>query len=110
MFEPFGIPGLAKKVYAIPDSPTAVNIVDLVELDPSTLDPTPDNVAAWNAALADFDQRLDDAEAVIAGLGSMATVNDAPSDGESYARQNGAWVKVSVELASDNEIIIWQGI
>ena len=31
VFEPFGIPGLAKKVYAIPDSPTAVNIVDLVE-------------------------------------------------------------------------------
>ena len=31
----------------------------------------------------------------VSGLGSMATVNDATSDGNQYARKNGAWVTVS---------------
>jgi hypothetical protein len=32
----------------------------------------------------------------ISGLGTLATVNDAPSDGNQYARKNGAWDIVSV--------------
>lgn len=110
VFEPLDVPGLALKVFAIPDSVSAVNFVDLVELDPSTLDPTTDNVAAWDAALADFDTRLTAAETTLSGLGTLSTVDDAPSDGTLYARQDGAWEAVSVELAADNELLIWQGI
>jgi hypothetical protein len=32
----------------------------------------------------------------ISGLGTLSTVNDAPSDGNQYARKNGAWDIVSV--------------
>lgn len=32
----------------------------------------------------------------ISGLGTLATVNDAPSDGSQYARKDGAWEVVSV--------------
>ena len=110
VFKPLNVPGLSKKIFAIPDSATAVNFVDLVELDPTTLDPTPDNVAAWNAALADFDVRLTAAEGELDGLGTMAVVDDAPSDGEQYVRRNGNWEAVSADLAADNEILIWQGI
>jgi hypothetical protein len=35
----------------------------------------------------------------ISGLGSLAVVNDAPSDGSQYARKNGAWDVVSAGAA-----------
>lgn len=47
---------------------------------------------------------LDDANAATArttlGLGSMAVINDAPSDGNQYARQNAAWAVVSGGVTS----------
>lgn len=62
VFDPAESMGLGYGVYAIPDSPTAVNFVDLVKLDPNTLDPTDATISAWNAALADYDERLSDLE------------------------------------------------
>lgn len=47
---------------------------------------------------------IDDADAAAAratlALGTLATVNDAPSDGSQYARQNGAWAVVSGGVTS----------
>lgn len=38
----------------------------------------------------------------ITGLGSLATVNDAPSDGSQYARKNGAWAVITSAYTSTN--------
>lgn len=43
-------------------------------------------------------------------LGGMAVVDDAPSDGQSYARRNGNWEAVGADSAADLEELIWQGI
>ena len=45
-----------------------------------------------------------DAKANSADLGSMAAVNDAPSDGKTYGRKNGAWSEAATDSAVWGEI------
>ena len=74
VFDPFGIPGLSRRIVAIPDSATAINFLDLIQLDPDTLNPDDPNVIeAWAAALqAALDAAADAETAEVAAEASAA--------------------------------------
>ena len=59
--------------------------------------------AAWNEE-HDVVGLGDLAEKDTADLGSLAVVDDAPSDGNPYLRKNAAWVQGLIDAASDGKI------
>lgn len=106
-----GVPNGITRTVQVPDSPTPVNYVDLVDVDPGSLNPSAGSVAAWDAAVlqvrsyaqaaATSAQAAEDASSAAFDMfpTPIADCNDA-TDGFSIAQSGAANRPAGAQTAS----------